>query len=274
MEYYRYFQDVLEFQVDVQSELTQEDRDEMCSHFGISSRKLADELKLNSGLFQYESKREGPKGNQSWNYYITLIGIQQARSNCSGPVGYHASFEVMEYLNLKVIFNKETQFINVTNLCEQNGKRFRHWYSNHDSQKLISVFKEKIGNDVIERIENESNFYRGTYMHRSLVPHLASWLSPEFAFKVSEIVNDYINRENKLKLMEKDKTIEELKDNMNQLKIINLQQSAQIDEMLNNTRQLIVDNKQLMSDNKQLLTESKETQHKLDSIIVTIGRLE
>ncbi len=51
----------------------------------------------------------------------------------------------------------------------------------------------------------------GTYVHHLLIPHIASWISPEFAVKVSCIVNKYITNQMKnkfedieIKLLEKE----------------------------------------------------------------------
>jgi len=40
----------------------------------------------------------------------------------------------------------------------------------------------------------------GTYCHPSLIPHIACWVSPDFALKVSEIINFFIVQEWKAKL--------------------------------------------------------------------------
>jgi hypothetical protein len=41
----------------------------------------------------------------------------------------------------------------------------------------------------------------GTYAHPDLVPHIASWVSPSFAIKVSRIVNEYLVKEEKEKIL-------------------------------------------------------------------------
>ena len=41
----------------------------------------------------------------------------------------------------------------------------------------------------------EDKLISGTYVHVDLIPHIACWISPKFARKVSKIVNDYLFRE-------------------------------------------------------------------------------
>ena len=40
----------------------------------------------------------------------------------------------------------------------------------------------------------------GTYCHPDLIPHIACWVSVDFAMKVSKVVNGYITQEYKNKL--------------------------------------------------------------------------
>jgi hypothetical protein len=54
------------------------------------------------------------------------------------------------------------------------------------------------------------NSLKGTYVHPHLAPHIASWVSPEFAVKVSQIVNSYIVRDYKEQVRVKDDKIDEL----------------------------------------------------------------
>ena len=53
---------------------------------------------------------------------------------------------------------------------------------------------------------------RGTYVHPKLITHIASWVSPAFAWKVSEIVNNFLIKEKedeimKTKFLVKQKTV-------------------------------------------------------------------
>ena len=43
------------------------------------------------------------------------------------------------------------------------------------------------------------NIISGTYVHSLLIPHIACWISADFALKVSEVINGYIVYEYKRK---------------------------------------------------------------------------
>jgi hypothetical protein len=74
------------------------------------------------------------------------------------------------------------------------------------------------------------NELRGTYAHPLLVPHIASWISPEFAFKVSRIVNDHLVREYREQIRVKDTRIDELMRKVDRLTSINLNQTSILKE--------------------------------------------
>ena len=213
MEIYNYIQETFDFKIDNKYELTRDIRTNICNHFKITIDKLGKELN-DDKLFEFTKKYEGSKNNQKWIYYIVLLGIQGRGSDLSADLDYQCnlldgkngtSYDIIEYLNLKVIFNKFNSFINVSDLCHQNNVKFSNWYRLDHSQTVIEHFEKKLNIKVIER--DETYRYRGTYMHKDLVVHLAIWISVDFAFKVSKIVNEYIDKENKLKLTEKDNII-------------------------------------------------------------------
>ena len=223
MEIYNYIQETFDFEIDNVYELTKDIKENICNHFNISLKKLGDELS-NPQFFELTKRREGSKNNQKWIYDIKLLGSQQSSSDLSRANDYQCNsllqtqqsssdlsranvhhYDIIEYLNLKVIFNKFNGFINVSDLCHQNNVKFSNWYRLDHSQTLIERFEKELKINVIER--DESYRYRGTYMHKDLIVHLAIWISVDFAFKVSKIVNEYIDKENKLKLTEKDNII-------------------------------------------------------------------
>jgi hypothetical protein len=49
---------------------------------------------------------------------------------------------------------------------------------------------------------DDDKLISGTYCHPDLIPHIACWISPDLALKVSKIVNAYITQEYKIKLSE------------------------------------------------------------------------
>ena len=101
-----------------------------------------------------------------------------------------------EYGDFKVIMNIKTGYINATKLCADGGKRFDNWLSNKNSQELIKEFHQLEFQEMTILITGGQNTtIRGTYAHPDLIPHIASWVSPKFAIKVSKIVNEFLIRE-------------------------------------------------------------------------------
>ncbi|QRM15445.1 N1R/p28-like protein [Mudlarkpox virus] len=121
---------------------------------------------------------------------------------------------------------KENGFINATKLCKLGGKEFYKWTRLDGTKELIkkveeinNIWKAKSSPPDLEgmilEIKNESKGKHryevaGSYVHQDLIPHIASWISPSFAVKVSKIINCYVSRKYEFKLKEKESKIEEL----------------------------------------------------------------
>jgi hypothetical protein len=92
-------------------------------------------------------------------------------------------------------------YINATKLCADGGKRFDHWLENKGNKVMVKCFGEFINRspgipgDLLIIVNTGINEIRGTYVHPDLIPHIASWVSPAFAYKVSKIVNNFLIRE-------------------------------------------------------------------------------
>jgi hypothetical protein len=105
------------------------------------------------------------------------------------------------YSDFKVTMNTKNGYINATKLCADGGKLMKNWMQNNGNKEMIKCFGELIkSSDGIPSellIMNMSGSYetRGTYVHPDLIPHIASWVSPAFAYKVSKIVNNFLIRE-------------------------------------------------------------------------------
>lgn len=101
-----------------------------------------------------------------------------------------------EYGDFKVIMNIKTGYINATKLCADGGKQMKHWLENSSSKNLIECFENNQSESRPVLItDNSYGITRGTYAHPDLIPHIASWVSPKFAIKVSKIVNEFLIRE-------------------------------------------------------------------------------
>jgi hypothetical protein len=101
-----------------------------------------------------------------------------------------------EYGDFKVIMNIKTGYINATKLCADGGKRFDNWIRNTGNKELVEEGKKNfLTYEEVLITDNSYGLTRGTYAHPDLIPHIASWVSPKFAIKVSKIVNEFLIRE-------------------------------------------------------------------------------
>jgi KilA-N domain/Protein of unknown function (DUF3627) len=118
-----------------------------------------------------------------------------------------------QYGDFKILIRLSDNYVNATKLCTDGGKLFGHWIVNQKSKDLV----DQLGRTyrISDRFSclSEVTAYgetRGTYVHPDLVPHIASWISAEFAIKVSRIVNEHIVREYQWELNKKQGTINSL----------------------------------------------------------------
>jgi 3-dehydroquinate dehydratase len=120
-----------------------------------------------------------------------------------------------QYGEFRVLIRLSDNYINATKLCSSGGKQFKNWIRLDGSQELCNKLLE-LGSvlsqtkQIIEQVTAGDYETRGTYVHPELVPHIASWIYPEFAIKVSRIVNEHIVREYEWELNKKKDTINSL----------------------------------------------------------------
>ncbi|UOX38632.1 KilA N domain protein [Finch poxvirus] len=137
-------------------------------------------------------------------------------------------FCYIKYDIFELIMMKENNYVNATKLCILGNKRFRDWLRLEGSKDLIKEIENvnnvwKInparadlrGLEMIIMIESEGKNGKkyevsGSYVHPDLIPHIASWVSPLFAVKVSKIINCYVSGKYEFKLKEKENKIDEL----------------------------------------------------------------
>jgi hypothetical protein len=106
-----------------------------------------------------------------------------------------------KYDNFDVTMNMKNGYINATKLCADGKKPMRNWIQNNGNKELLGYFEENIKRstgitaDLLIVVNTGVNELRGTYVHPDLIPHIASWVSPAFAYKVSKIVNNFLIRE-------------------------------------------------------------------------------
>jgi len=151
-----------------------------------------------------------------------------------------------KYADFTIIMMKENRYINATKLCDDHKKLLKNWTKNESSQKLIGIVDKKleknrigsnlslsstgnVNSSIIQITSKKFNgILRGTYVHELLIPHIASWVSPEFGIMVSEIINNHIANEYTKSLKQKDDKIDEL---MNLIKEERIQAEQRANEI-------------------------------------------
>src|SRR3981189_1637751 len=108
------------------------------------------------------------------------------------------------YGQFRVVMMKDCGFINATKLCSDGGKDLKHWFENQRNKDLLQCLATKLGEDgdiesifvrKIVRTAQQTDAEKtvsGTYYNPLIIPHIACWISPDFAIIVSDIVNDFI----------------------------------------------------------------------------------
>ena len=160
-----------------------------------------------------------------------------------------------KYGGFEVILNKKTGYINATKLCKDGGKELSEWKRFNHSKKFID-YLSSLGYPKELIVKNMSGDYitRGTYVHPKLIPHIASWVSPEFALKVSDIVEEYIIKEYRDHIRKMELGMKEKDDNITELKKI-------IERMEQQQQMMREENKRTL---REIQEENKQTHNKLD----------
>jgi hypothetical protein len=131
---------------------------------------------------------------------IIFEDIKCSNSKYSFGRGKYGEFEVI--IMKENAFNQLNCYINATKLCADGGKRFDHWLENKSGKDMLNYLSStthNLGDEIKILVKDGAcTEVRGTYVHNKLIPHIASWVSCEFAFKVSDIVNEWVVREYRL----------------------------------------------------------------------------
>src|SRR5277367_5377927 len=116
----------------------------------------------------------------------------------------NADYSWGHYGGFKVIMYMPTGYINAAHLCglalAETGvkKEFSGWKRTDFAQELMQHMASslRLSRDALIMQPTEvPNELRGTYVHWDLIPHVAAWISPSFAWNVSRIVNAHVTRE-------------------------------------------------------------------------------
>ncbi|QRI42888.1 N1R/p28-like protein [Cheloniid poxvirus 1] len=116
---------------------------------------------------------------------------------------------------------------------------------------------------MIIEVKNESKGKHqyevsGSYIHQDLIPHIASWISPSFAIKVSKIINCYVSGKYEFKLKEKLKKEEKYNMDTQELKEYNKRMEEKYDR----------DTRELKTELIELKTELKKIEERLKDKVI------
>ena len=161
-----------------------------------------------------------------------------------------------KYGDFDVIMDMSNGYINATKLCASGNKQLKHWSENSSSKNMITYYKSRLPDNrpptfVINGGQNPE--ITGTYVHPDIIPHIASWVSIEFAFKVSKIVNEFLAREREEELRKKDIIIDK--------------HLTSIDELKDMIKKADEENKKML---QKMIEQNQETHAKLDDTQKTL----
>jgi hypothetical protein len=166
-----------------------------------------------------------------------------------------------KYGDFDVIMDMSNGYINATKLCADGGKYFKHWMENKSNKELINDFeKNQTEFRPVLFMSDSYGITRGTYVHQDLIPHIAAWVSPSFARKVSIIVNNFLarEREEEIRRLTGDKCrLEKMLDEAKQQRDVDREEYKQRDEY----------NKKML---QKMIDQNEKTHNKLDDTQKTL----
>ena len=83
--------------------------------------------------------------------------------------------------NQQTINQREDGFINLTQMCQANGKRIDNFLRLKQTQEYISTLGDSLRCEVLITVNGGATHEVGTWGHPSLAINLARWISPQFA---------------------------------------------------------------------------------------------
>lgn len=169
------------------------------------------------------------------------------------------------YGDFTVTMNTTNGYINATKLCTDGGMRFDNWLQNKVNKGMVEYFEENLleFQEVLIK-DNSYGITRGTYVHPDLIPHIASWVSPAFAYKVSKIVNNFLIRE-------KEAEIERLTGAKTRLELMLEDEKKDRQAYQERTEKMLQDMK---DQNEKTHIKLDEVNHKLDKADNVIEELQ
>lgn len=155
--------------------------------------------------------------------------------------GTNRRFEWYQYNDdLRIIHDRETDMFHAGSIIKalRSKKVFKDWYRNKQTTELLSGFMTmgEFSQGQLFNVISSQNAIKGThgsYIHRLLVNDFATWISPEYAYKIALLLDDHFELQRKVEenraLEDKNKSLEQKVD---ELIVKNDEQSNRINELL------------------------------------------
>ena len=203
---------------------------------------------------------------------LLLVKLQHTSNNLNiTNLAYEKindKYSKAKYGEFDVIMDMTTGYINATKLCTDGGKQVKAWLRNDGNKELIKYFENSHRSNFTPMTNiltgGQNSDLRGTYVHPKLITHIASWVSPAFAWKVSEIVNNFLIKEKEDEIMKTKFLVKQKDCKIDELKIMLEKESEE-------RRQSEKVNKQLLLDMK---LQNEKTHTKLDKTEKTLEKAE
>ena len=103
----------------------------------------------------------------------------------------HDDYYFAQYFEFTIVINNSNGYFNATKFCRDNGRRFCDWYSLFGTESLLNAMSVQLkNNNVLLSVNFKEPYYNlvsGSYVHLKLFTALASWLSPQFYYRVANL---------------------------------------------------------------------------------------
>lgn len=89
---------------------------------------------------------------------------------------------------------RDDGYVNITKLCQQGKKQYKHWNENKSTKKFLITLSNKLNipqDTLIYSIMNGNNKLRGTWGHPMVATNIAQWISVEFSIGVSIWIEEW-----------------------------------------------------------------------------------
>ncbi|URH24958.1 p28-like protein [Fowlpox virus] len=106
--------------------------------------------------------------------------------------GINEYFMSMKLLDVEVVIMRSNGFVNITRLCNLEGKDFNDWKQLESSRRLLNTLKDNNKlHDPIINIRHTRIKINGEYVSQLLLDYVIPWISPYVATRVSILMRYY-----------------------------------------------------------------------------------